>query len=1075
MTRTSSGGTELFPTPPPPEGPTRGPEGPSASTVASPTAYRELLESQCGTTDDSQDVEQYDGTLGVSRAFVDARQGPAAQVQWNDGLGAVYTNPGNVSGVRWGSGTLIADDLFLTAGHLFDQTGGGWQRPRRNGTADIVPPAEIATNMRVNFDYQFDPLGNLRPEQSFAITELVEYRLGGLDYAIVRLTGDPAARFGTTAVSAVDAAEQDMAAIIGHPAGVPKRIEAGPITELDGDLIRYDDIDTLGGNSGSGILRADDGLVVGVHTNGGCTASGGSNFGVRIASIIAQSPVLQRLLARRHPRVLADTTGDGRADIVGFGDAGVWLSRATAAAGFTEPQLVVANFAVSAGGWRVHQHPRLLADTTGDGRADIVGFGNAGAYAARARGNGTFTEPQLVVTNFGHDAGGWRVHQHPRFLADTTGDGRADIVGFGNAGVYVARSLEGGRFAEPQIVVGNFGYDAGGWRVAAPRASSPTRPETAARTSSGSATPASTSPAPRRRVLHRAPAGRANFGYDAGGWRVDRHPALPRRHDRRRPSGHRRLRQRRRLRLPRPERRGLHRTPAGRGQLRLRRRRLARRPPPPASSPTPPATAEPTSSGSATPASTSPAPRATGPSPHPSWSCPTSATAQGAGACSGPGRSCRGPNSGGRPPLRFGSRAANPFSLKAWITSLWAVIDEAALRRAVGDRALARAQLGHPLDRNKLPLSLQRHLTEPSIWTSRTIPMFTDLPWSKWSLNSDRPPEPLSSSVESSTRHGAPMPVPTACPASGQDEPSVDNDGVGSGPRLARRIIVGRKRSRAGMDCGKWTIALFCPAPARVNVSVVGEPLCNRYPAGMTTDDHGSGTGIDTTVPHSARIWNYWLGGKDNYPVDREAGDAWLAVHPEIAVAARAGRGLLRRGIRYMAGEAGVRQFLDIGTGLPTADNTHEVAQQVAPDAHVVYVDNDPLILAHARALMTSAPQGATHYLDTDMLDVARMLELAEEHLDFSRPVGVVFMQVLGHVPTAQEARRLVHSVMDAMAPGSYLLIADGVEVEGRRGGAEGPGRVQRLRRRALPAPPPVRPAQPLRRSWSSSSPGWCR
>jgi predicted O-methyltransferase YrrM len=199
----------------------------------------------------------------------------------------------------------------------------------------------------------------------------------------------------------------------------------------------------------------------------------------------------------------------------------------------------------------------------------------------------------------------------------------------------------------------------------------------------------------------------------------------------------------------------------------------------------------------------------------------------------------------------------------------------------------------------------------------------------------------------------------------------------------------------------------------------------------MTTDDHRSGTGIDTTVPHSARIWNYWLGGKDNYPVDREAGDAWLAVHPEIAVVARAGRGLLRRAVRYMAGEAGIRQFLDIGTGLPTAENTHEVAQRVAPDAHVVYVDNDPLILAHARALMTSAPRGQTHYLHTDMRDVDTLLKLAGEHLDFSKPVGVLFMQVLGHVPTAQDARHLVHTVMDAMAPGSHLLICDGIEVEG--------------------------------------------
>lgn len=291
MTLPDRGGAELFPAPP------SGLETRADEAPAVPPPYGDILESQCGTTDDSQDVEQYDGTLGVSRAFVDARQGPAAQVQWNDNLGSIYTNPGNVSGVRWGSGTLISDDLFLTAGHLFDQRSPGWQRPRRNGTTDIISPQEIATNMRVNFNYQFDPFGNLRPEVSFAITELIEYRLGGLDFAIVRLAGGPAVQFGITPISAADAAEQDMAAIIGHPAGVPKRIEAGPITELAGDLIGYDDIDTLGGNSGSGILRAADSLVVGVHTNGGCTTNGGRNFGVRITSIIANSPTLQQLLA----------------------------------------------------------------------------------------------------------------------------------------------------------------------------------------------------------------------------------------------------------------------------------------------------------------------------------------------------------------------------------------------------------------------------------------------------------------------------------------------------------------------------------------------------------------------------------------------------------------------------------------------------------------------------------------------------------------------------------------------------------------------------------------------------------
>jgi hypothetical protein len=142
----------------------------------------------------------------------------------------------------------------------------------------------------------------------------------------------------------------------------------------------------------------------------------------------------------KHPRFLADTSGDGRADIVGFGNAGVWVSRAQADGTFTAPQLVVNNFGYDAGGWRVDQHPRFLADTAGDGRADIVGFGNAGVWVSRALANGTFEAPGLVVTNFGYDAGGWRVDRHPRFVADTVGDGRADFVGFGNAGVWLSRS-----------------------------------------------------------------------------------------------------------------------------------------------------------------------------------------------------------------------------------------------------------------------------------------------------------------------------------------------------------------------------------------------------------------------------------------------------------------------------------------------------------------------------------------------------------------------------------------------------------------------------------------------------------
>ena len=129
---------------------------------------------------------------------------------------------------------------------------------------------------------------------------------------------------------------------------------------------------------------------------------------------------------------------------------------------------------------------------------------------------------------------------------------------------------------------------------------------------------------------------------------------------------------------------------------------------------------------------------------------------------------------------------------------------------------------------------------------------------------------------------------------------------------------------------------------------------------------------IDTTVAHSARIWNYWLGGKDNYPVDREVGDQIRQLHPDIGEYARADRAFLARAVGYLAAEAGIRQFLDIGTGLPTANNTHQIAQSVAPASRIVYVDNDPLVLVHARALLTSDPQGATAYIDADLHDPAR-------------------------------------------------------------------------------------------------------
>ncbi|WP_033526261.1 SAM-dependent methyltransferase [Streptomyces galbus] len=189
-----------------------------------------------------------------------------------------------------------------------------------------------------------------------------------------------------------------------------------------------------------------------------------------------------------------------------------------------------------------------------------------------------------------------------------------------------------------------------------------------------------------------------------------------------------------------------------------------------------------------------------------------------------------------------------------------------------------------------------------------------------------------------------------------------------------------------------------------------------------------STTMIDTSVPHSARIWNYWLGGKDNYPVDHAAGDAFRAVFPGITDLARDSRAFLGRAVAFLAGEAGIRQFLDIGTGLPTADNTHEIAQRTAPDSRVVYVDNDPLVLTHARALLTSTPEGATDYVDCDLHDPTTVLREAARTLDLSRPVALTMMQVSGHIADYAEARAIVGSLMDALPSGSWFAFNDSVD-----------------------------------------------
>jgi hypothetical protein len=186
---------------------------------------------------------------------------------------------------------------------------------------------------------------------------------------------------------------------------------------------------------------------------------------------------------------------------------------------------------------------------------------------------------------------------------------------------------------------------------------------------------------------------------------------------------------------------------------------------------------------------------------------------------------------------------------------------------------------------------------------------------------------------------------------------------------------------------------------------------------------------LDTNVPHGARVWNYWLGGKDNFAADRATGDQVLKVYPEIVEVARASRAFLARAVRYLAGEAGIGQFLDVGTGLPTANNTHEIAQQVAPSARVVYVDNDPLVLVHARALLTSSPEGATDYLDADMRDRDTILRGAAETLDLTRPVALMLLGILGYVEDYDEARSIARGLLDALPSGSYLVINDGTAV----------------------------------------------
>jgi hypothetical protein len=195
-------------------------------------------------------------------------------------------------------------------------------------------------------------------------------------------------------------------------------------------------------------------------------------------------------------------------------------------------------------------------------------------------------------------------------------------------------------------------------------------------------------------------------------------------------------------------------------------------------------------------------------------------------------------------------------------------------------------------------------------------------------------------------------------------------------------------------------------------------------PGSGSTDGKTGPLPFDTSKAHQARMYDYALGGKDNYAADRAAVEAVLKVWPEIVFTARANRAFLGRVIRYLAGEAGIRQFLDLGTGIPTAGNTHQVAQAIAPETRVVYVDYDPVVLAHARALLTGSEAGATEYIDADLRDTGSILAQAGQLLDFTKPVAVTLISILHAIPDADDPHAIVARLMNAVPAGSYLALS---------------------------------------------------
>jgi O-methyltransferase involved in polyketide biosynthesis len=216
-----------------------------------------------------------------------------------------------------------------------------------------------------------------------------------------------------------------------------------------------------------------------------------------------------------------------------------------------------------------------------------------------------------------------------------------------------------------------------------------------------------------------------------------------------------------------------------------------------------------------------------------------------------------------------------------------------------------------------------------------------------------------------------------------------------------------------------------------------GNPVTQSTPQDPAADGQSLLPSLDPRVPNPARMWNYWLGGKDNFAADREAAQRVLAVMPSMPAIARAARLFLTDAVHQLAASHGIRQFLDIGTGLPTADNTHDVAQRAASESRIVYVDHDPVVLAHARALLTSNPEGMTDYLQADLRDTGTILADAARTLDFTRPVAVLLIAVLHFIPDHDDPYAVVDRLMAAVPSGSYLVVAHAASDIAPEGSAE--------------------------------------